>query len=206
MDFLGAKANGYGYMYFNGREQPTHRVVLTLTNKFTPTTRDYALHNCDNPSCVNPKHLRWGTPKDNANDMVKRGRQNLNPPLGEAAHKSILTNRQVLRIKKMLAQGSASCTISRKYKISQCAITDIKMGRTWAHIKKETGRPFVFKKTGIQLGEKASRSKLKNKQVLEIKKALKTPYIGINLDLAKKYKVSRGAISLIRMGKNWKHL
>jgi len=33
------------------------------------------LHSCDNPSCVNPKHLRVGTAQDNADDMTSRNRQ-----------------------------------------------------------------------------------------------------------------------------------
>jgi hypothetical protein len=33
-----------------------------------------ALHRCDNPRCVNPDHLRWGTLKENSQDMSAKGR------------------------------------------------------------------------------------------------------------------------------------
>lgn len=31
-------------------------------------------HGCDNPNCVNPRHLQVGTMKDNTQDMISRGR------------------------------------------------------------------------------------------------------------------------------------
>jgi len=32
----------------------------------------WALHSCDNPGCVNPDHLRWGTELDNIKDAIAR--------------------------------------------------------------------------------------------------------------------------------------
>lgn len=34
----------------------------------------FVLHSCDNPNCVNPNHLRVGTPRDNVIDREKRKR------------------------------------------------------------------------------------------------------------------------------------
>lgn len=34
----------------------------------------FICHHCDNPKCINPNHLYMGTPKDNAQDCVRRGR------------------------------------------------------------------------------------------------------------------------------------
>ncbi len=33
-----------------------------------------ARHTCDEPCCVNPRHLIVGTPADNSHDMTERGR------------------------------------------------------------------------------------------------------------------------------------
>lgn len=65
---------GYGlYHDAAGRTVRAHRYALGLVGE--PLLRgQYACHHCDNPPCVNPSHLFVGAPKDNAHDMLAKGR------------------------------------------------------------------------------------------------------------------------------------
>lgn len=64
---------GYGSFGFSGKVQKAHRVAYILTFGELPDGA-HILHSCDNPSCVNPGHLRTGTHTDNMQDKVMRGR------------------------------------------------------------------------------------------------------------------------------------
>jgi hypothetical protein len=65
---------GYGFISYHGKgNQLVHRVSY---QEFIGPIPDglNVLHHCDNPPCANPDHLFTGTQKDNAADMVAKGR------------------------------------------------------------------------------------------------------------------------------------
>jgi hypothetical protein len=65
---------GYGQLKEGGRMRFAHRVAYELF--VGPIGHGlYVCHRCDVKVCVNPDHLFLGTPKDNAQDMIRKGRQ-----------------------------------------------------------------------------------------------------------------------------------
>lgn len=65
---------GYGKFTVNGRQYDAHRVSWELHNKRPIAVGYQVLHNCDNPLCINPRHLDIGTNEDNMTDMQRKGR------------------------------------------------------------------------------------------------------------------------------------
>jgi hypothetical protein len=68
----GAIAHGYGTITWNGKSSRAHRVSYLLAHGNPGDL--LVLHECDNPPCVNPSHLRLGTNADNMHDRDTRGR------------------------------------------------------------------------------------------------------------------------------------
>ena len=89
-------------------------------------------HDCDNPCCINPAHLRLGTIKDNSNDRIERGRT----AKGEKHGRSKLTNECVINIKRKLRGGTEmQVSIARDFGVSPKTISDIHTGITWSHVQ-----------------------------------------------------------------------
>jgi hypothetical protein len=70
---------GYGRIYRDGRLQFVHRLVLEAARGAPLTSGLLAMHTCDTPRCVNPRHLVAGTHLDNMADMIRKGRHRGGP-------------------------------------------------------------------------------------------------------------------------------
>jgi hypothetical protein len=105
-----------------------HRLVYMLLVKRIPPQLD-VLHTCDNPSCVNPKHLYLGTDTDNVADKVARGRTKARR--GEASNMAKLRAEDIPIIR---ASTETHAALARLYGVSNVAIRYIRIRQNWKHI------------------------------------------------------------------------
>lgn len=117
----------------NGSKLVSHLVLKLFYNKTVYKKKgQLALHTCDNPMCVNPKHLYIGTIKNNAEDMVRKERS----LRGESNPGAVLTEGQVLDIyNKYHNEGYRFRDVCALYTmVSPRTINKIIYGERWNHI------------------------------------------------------------------------
>jgi hypothetical protein len=73
---------GYGAFKVLGKTVKAHRFSYEMDRGPIPSGM-FVCHSCDNPGCVRPEHLFLGTPDENVQDMMSKGRAG-NPRRHEA--------------------------------------------------------------------------------------------------------------------------
>jgi hypothetical protein len=69
------KRDGYGVIGIGrGKQYRVHRIAWEVKYGAVPQGL-LVCHKCDTPLCVNVDHLFLGTPKDNTQDMIRKGRR-----------------------------------------------------------------------------------------------------------------------------------
>lgn len=122
--------SGYGRFCVYGHKI-AHRISWIIHNGEIPKGL-WVLHHCDNPPCVNPKHLFLGNARDNTQDMLSKNRNRV--PIGEKAYGAKLTSNDVIDIRKLGRLQNCAET-ARKYGVAENTIWRAVNGVSWKHIK-----------------------------------------------------------------------
>jgi hypothetical protein len=127
-EWSGAKTDrGYGvYAPLPGVLLRAHRVAYALHNNSIDDDL-FVCHTCDNPSCCNPSHLFLGTPKDNNDDKIAKGRHN--PIKGESNPQAKLTAEKARAI---YLDGKTNREIGQAYGVSPSLASMIRKRVIWA--------------------------------------------------------------------------
>ena len=107
-----------------------HRVVCLAYHGVQPEQAQVVRHLDGNILNNRAANLCWGTYAENEADKIAHGTANL----GERNPAATLLEADVLEIRRLLAQGTAGCTLARRYGVSDTTISEIKHGRTWRHL------------------------------------------------------------------------
>lgn len=129
--------NGYGRISFRGSGEWAHRVAFEVFNGREP--QGWVLHSCDNPPCVNPAHLREGTPKDNCADRDQRERSGWQKNPGTWAlnrhfavvGKRRLSDEQVTDLRRRYANGETAKALAKEFGVSFYHVPRIAHGKIY---------------------------------------------------------------------------
>lgn len=121
--------HGYGVSCRQGRMRKAHRQCLAFFGVTIPDGL-FVLHECDNPPCVNPAHLRLGTAKDNTQDSKQKRRNNY----GERNGMAVLTEAQVREIRTLYDAGESQGSIGCKFGVTSRTVSKIVLRQRWLHV------------------------------------------------------------------------
>lgn len=124
--WTGGTTNGYGELSKDGVSQRTNRLSWEI-HFGKPPSHLHVCHTCDNPLCVNPRHLFLGTDLDNNRDMRAKNRGST-PPLhkGQTHPNAKITDAQAAEIRESTLSATS---LASRYGISLSQAFNIKAGR-----------------------------------------------------------------------------
>lgn len=122
-----------GYDHKKGNVIHTHRAAWIVTHGEIEDGL-WVLHKCDNRLCCNPDHLWLGTPKDNTQDMMSKGRRRkaVQVVRGVDVRQAKLTDETV---RAMRAEPPMTFkALGAKYGVSAATANKVILRRTWDHV------------------------------------------------------------------------
>lgn len=185
VDEIFRSPEGYGviswYEWGLRRSTGIHRVVCEEMWGLEPG--QHVRHLCNNPPCINPAHLRGGSPAENAADREASG----NTLRGERNGFAKLSEAAAEEIRSRYLAGATGEELAIAFGVAAGTIYSLLSGRTWRH-----------------LGDNIKRSVpriLREEDVIAIRTCALS-----DAELGDKYGVSPKTIATARNGHNWRSL
>lgn len=123
--------NGYGQIRINQKQFIASRFICELAHGAPPESKMQAAHSCGNGhlGCVNPRHLRWATAKENAQDCVAHGTKRI----GETHGNAKLSDADVIYIRSVHG-AKTQAELAAHFGVHYKTISDIQRRKIWRHI------------------------------------------------------------------------
>lgn len=123
-----SEKENYGGVTICGVSRGAHRVMCELEHGHPPDEEAVAAHSCGRRRCVNPKHIRWATQKENSQDRLKHGTM----IRGSQHKRARLQESQVLEIR---TSSQSYRKLANMYGVSRATICAIKTRRNWGWLE-----------------------------------------------------------------------
>lgn len=122
----------YGVLWMaDGKSEYAHRVSYEIHKGKIPGGM-FVCHTCDTPACVNPDHLYAGTPKDNSDDRIARGR--MPDQRGTKNPRSKLDDEKVVAIMAHANGKLSQKAVGNMFGVGRKTVSAIWKGEAWRHV------------------------------------------------------------------------
>lgn len=114
----------YGIVSVNRQLIRAHRLSYLIVHGSIVASK-YCLHRCDEPRCVNPRHLTLGNARDNVRDMVQKGR---------GSNRKL--NADIVRaIRAQHAAGVSFRELAIRHSVAASTVFAVTSRRTWRNVE-----------------------------------------------------------------------
>ena len=173
---------GYGQFSIKNKQITAHRASWIIHYGEIPKGL-HVCHKCDNRICANPQHLFLGTPKDNTQDMIVKGRK-------PDPWNKVFSAEQEKQMHELYLQGCKQRDIAKKFGTLQSSV--------WHIIRK-------FEDSKSLMGEGNCNAKFNDEDIIKIR-SMFVPYKMSCVKIAKLYGVHVTTIQRIIYRQTWSHV